>query len=271
MSLYPFNYHTRKCWKVFSLTKKQFKKTFIKLRNLPYSTEEVKRLSEECNVHPIEKPRIVRGGKLIKTIQPFERLNIDFKGPLSSSRGGNKYLLIIIDEYSRFPFACWDMLTTTVLTYLSKLFCIFGMPSYIYSDEEPSFMSEELRRFFQQKGLATSRSTTYNPWGNGQMERLNRTLLRMMNLALKSRFTCAFTCFIWCSPLNSFQTVYNHKLYSLWMDVFLSEKIYLWKICSCGVDDSWKSAYEKQCSEQEVRAYCTRSWADSGKSRLHSC
>ena len=40
---------------------------------------------------------------LIKATQCFERLNLDFKGPLPS-KTKNKYRLTIIDEYSRFLF-----------------------------------------------------------------------------------------------------------------------------------------------------------------------
>ena len=40
---------------------------------------------------------------LIKAIKPFERISLDFKGPLPTT-SGNKYMLAIIDKYLRFPF-----------------------------------------------------------------------------------------------------------------------------------------------------------------------
>ena len=51
------------------------------------------------------KPRFFRptNPPLIKSTQPLERLSIDFEGPHSSVTQ-NRYLLVIIDEYSRFPF-----------------------------------------------------------------------------------------------------------------------------------------------------------------------
>ena len=134
---------------------------------------------------------------------------------------------LIIDEYSCFPFVfvCKDMLTTIVL---SKLFCIFDIHSYMLSDRGPSFMLEELRRFFQEKGVATSESIMYSLQGNSQVERLNGTVEDNL-LSLKiERFTCASmgNCTIWYSSLNRFLTVYSHELYHPWIDIFLSKQIY---------------------------------------------
>ena len=41
------------------------------------------------------------GAQLIQATKPFERISIDYKGPVPST-SHNKYLLVIIDEYSRF-------------------------------------------------------------------------------------------------------------------------------------------------------------------------
>ena len=52
------------------------------------------------------KPKFQKSsGTLIKATQPFQKLNIDFKVPLPSSATGSKYMLTLVDEYSRFPFA----------------------------------------------------------------------------------------------------------------------------------------------------------------------
>ena len=87
---------------------------------------------------------------LIKATQPFERLSLDFKGPLPSSNK-NKYFLHIVDEYSRFPFVfpVSDMTSSTVITCLCTLFSMFGMPAYIHSDRGSSLISDEIRRFLE--------------------------------------------------------------------------------------------------------------------------
>ena len=70
---------------------------FVRSRNLPYSTDEVKEIVSSCSTCAELKSNFFKPGKS----HPLERLNLDFKGPLPS-KSRNTYLLTIIDEYSRF-------------------------------------------------------------------------------------------------------------------------------------------------------------------------
>jgi len=163
---------------------------WIKSKNLPFSIEDIKKLISSCNVCAEVKPRFYKKqeGHLIKSTSPFERLNIDFKGPIPS-KTGNNYILTIVDEFSRFPFAipCRDLSSATVIKCLSYLFSIFGMPAYIHSDRGAAFLSQELTTFLCTRGIATSRTTPYNPAGNGQVERYNGIIWKTVQLAIKTR------------------------------------------------------------------------------------
>ena len=162
---------------------------FVSLKNLPYSTEEVKKVCSSCRICAELKPHFHRPqiGTLIKSTQPMERLNIDFKGPLPSATQ-NKYFLTIIDEYSRFPFVfpCPNILLQTVIKCLNQLFSLCGTPGYIHSDRGSSFISREIKEYLSQKGIATSRSTLYHPTGNAQCERYNGIVWKSVRLALKT-------------------------------------------------------------------------------------
>ena len=48
-------------------------------------------------------------------------------------------------------------------------------------------MSAELKQFLYAHGIATSRTTGYNPQGNGQVERYNGVIWKAVTLTLKSR------------------------------------------------------------------------------------
>jgi len=115
------------------------------------------------------------------------------------SQNHNKYLLTVIDEYSRFSFAfpSKDVSAATIISHLRTLFGLFGMPSYIRWDRGSGFISTELKSFLHQKGIATSRTksynliatsrtTSYNPEGNGLVERMNGTIWKAVTLALKA-------------------------------------------------------------------------------------
>lgn len=162
---------------------------WVRSKNLPYSLEDIKTMNSSCRVCAEVKPRFfMKEGHLIKAVAPFERLNIDFKGPLPTNTQ-NKYILTVIDEYSRFPFAypCKDTSAETTIKALKDIFFTFGFPQFIHSDRGAAFMSKELLTFLNSLGVATSRTTPYNPQGNGQVERLNGTLWRTIQLALKCK------------------------------------------------------------------------------------
>ena len=163
---------------------------WVRNRNLPFSIEDVRKMTASCSICAELKPRFLKNfnHKLIKSTSAFERLNMDFKGPLPSETR-NKYLLTIVDEYSRFPFAfpCSDMSSATVIKHLNQLFSIFGMPAFIHSDRGTCFMSSELKQFLQNRNIATSHSTPYNPEGNGQIERYNGIIWKTITLALKTK------------------------------------------------------------------------------------
>ena len=127
---------------------------------------------------------------VIRATKPFERISLDFKGPLPTSTK-NKYMLTVVDEYSRFPFAfpTPDISTRTVIDNLCQLFSIFGLPGYIHSDRGLSFMSSELKTYLTGKGVATSRTTPYNPECNGQVERYNGIIWKSVQLAAATRGT----------------------------------------------------------------------------------
>ena len=163
---------------------------FVRSRNLPFFVEDICNMIKQCTVCQQCKSAFYKhiDTHLVKATKPFEGLNIDFKGPLPSATK-NIYMFTIIDEYSRFLFVfpCQTIDTITVTTCLSQLFSIFGMLSYVHSDRRPSFMSTELKQWLWEKGIATSRTTLYNPQGNGQTERYNSIIYKTVELALKSK------------------------------------------------------------------------------------
>ena len=163
----------------------------IRSRNLPYSICEVRTVLKSCPTCLEVKPQFTKteSKPLISATKPFDRLSMDFKGQLPTSKEGFKYLLVIVDEYSRYPFAfaCRDLSTNTVIKHLKNVFAMFGLPGYIHSDRGTSFMSIELKSYLLNQGIATSRSSPYHPTGNSQCERFVGVVWKTMQLQLHDK------------------------------------------------------------------------------------
>ena len=122
---------------------------------------------------------------LIKIMHSWEGLRVDFKSPLP---GKNKYVLFVVDEFSRFSFAfaCKDMSSTTVTTCLSTFFNVIGLPLYVHNDGDSSFIFRELKQYLNDRGVATGKPSPYHPIGNAQCERLNQIVWRTVKLMLRN-------------------------------------------------------------------------------------
>ena len=152
---------------------------FIKMHNLPYSVNDVQKIVGNCPICQELKPKFVKtNGTLIKATQPMQQLNIDFKGLLPAS-SQNKYILTIVDRFSRFPFAflCKDMESKTVIKCFNQLFSLFGMPGFIHNDRAPDFISNEVKQYLHSKGITTSKTR------NGQCERFNGVIWKLSTYA----------------------------------------------------------------------------------------
>ena len=182
---------------------------FVKQRNLPFSLDQVRQVVRSCTVCAEIKPQFfkLKSVHLIKATCLFEQLSLDFKGPLPSTNQ-NRFLITIIDEYSRslFAFSCRDTSAKSIISSLDQVFSMFGMLAYIHSDRGSSFMSAEFKRYLLDKGIASSRTTSYNPARNGQVERLNHTLWQTIKLGLKTHKL----------PLQHWQELLSDALHSVW-------------------------------------------------------
>lgn len=117
----------------------------------------------------------------------FAHVNIDIVGPLPPSQG-NKYLLTMVDRFTRWPEAV-PMPDATTIT-CARAFAFhwvarFGVPSDISSDRGSQFTSELWTIFNELLGIRLHRTCSFHPQANGLVERFHRH----MKSALMSRLT----------------------------------------------------------------------------------
>lgn len=61
------------------------------------------------------------------------------------------------------------------------------MPDMTRTNRAANFLSEETKNYFHEKGIATSKTIRYHTEGNGQVEKLNDTLWKSIQVTLHSR------------------------------------------------------------------------------------
>lgn len=108
----------------------------------------------------------------------FDHVHIDVVGPLPVSQGF-KYLLTIVDRFTRWPEAIPLKETTT--TAIASAFVYgwvarFGTPSEITSDRGPQFTSAMWSALAKLLGSTVTRTTAFHPQANGIVERFHRNL-----------------------------------------------------------------------------------------------
>ncbi|CAK1587953.1 unnamed protein product [Parnassius mnemosyne] len=153
----------------------------------------------EGELHPIEKLDI-----------PMHTLHVDHLGPFPKSRQGNNYILIIIDSFTKFVFArlVKSVRSTETVKELTDLILVFGKPSRIITDRGKSFTSRYFKTFVMDYQIKHIRNAISASRANGQVERVNRTILDDLSTSVKEE--CS-----WDTKLSDIVWGINNTLHSV--------------------------------------------------------
>uniref|UniRef100_A0A1B0DGB3 RNA-directed DNA polymerase n=1 Tax=Phlebotomus papatasi TaxID=29031 RepID=A0A1B0DGB3_PHLPP len=112
--------------------------------------------------------------------EPFERLATDILGPLPVTARGNRYVILFVDYFTKWPEAAAipDQSAQTVAEALiEQVVSRFGVPREVHSDQGRNYESEVFKRTLEILGADKTRTTPLHPQSDGMLERLNRTML----------------------------------------------------------------------------------------------
>ena len=118
----------------------------------------------------------------VATTQPMEMVCLDFLS-LEPSKGGVENILVISDHFTRYAqaFPTRNQTVRTTARVLFENYIVhYGFPAKLHSDQGRNFKSATIRHLCELAGIQKCRTTPYDPMGNGQVERFNRTLLDML-------------------------------------------------------------------------------------------
>ena len=109
----------------------------------------------------------------------MERIALYVLGPLPTTESGNKYILVIVDYFTKWveAFPLPNQGAKTVADKLvNEVVCRFGIPLIIHSDQGRNFESALFTEMCQLLDIHKTRTTPYHPQSDGMVKRFNRTL-----------------------------------------------------------------------------------------------
>ena len=113
----------------------------------------------------------------------LERIHIDMLGLLIEAHRGNQYALVVVDQFSKWVecYALSDQTAERVArTLVSEFIGRFGFPLELHNDQGRNFESRMFKEVGDLLKIVKTRTTRYSPSENGQLERMNRTILQIL-------------------------------------------------------------------------------------------
>src|SRR5690348_5638690 len=114
--------------------------------------------------------------------EPWDHLQIDLIGPLRTSIGGYNYILTVICACTNYTVirALKNKELETVAKALWMIFCEYGTPRVLQSDQGTEFVNQALEAMKIIYGIDHRLSTAYHPCANGLVERQNKEVSRAL-------------------------------------------------------------------------------------------
>ena len=154
------------------------------------------RMSQDCKSWTTTCPVCQRGNTARRAkaplhpvpviTQPWKKIAMDVVQPLSGltrTTKGNRFILTIMDQGSRYPeaFALRRVTAADIARCLTELFARFGLPEEILSDNGPNLTSKLIEELLASLKISHIKTTPYRPQSNGMLERWHRDLKRMLS------------------------------------------------------------------------------------------
>ncbi|KAI2661374.1 Transposon Tf2-6 polyprotein [Labeo rohita] len=116
-------------------------------------------------------------------LQPWSHISLDFVMGLPPSQG-NTVVLTVVGRFSKathfIPLPKIPSARETMIAVIDHVFRIHGLPTDVVSDRGPQFVSKFWKEFCFLLGASVSLSSGFHPQSNGQTERANQDLERVL-------------------------------------------------------------------------------------------
>ena len=114
---------------------------------------------------------------------PWQHISVDILGPLQKTPRGNKFLLVVVDRFSKWVEAFPLPSTTTVVIaekLINEIFCRYGICESLLCDNASYFESALFNEIMKQFNINKKLIPCYAARCNAQVERYNLTLINSL-------------------------------------------------------------------------------------------
>ena len=167
-----------------------FRRTLARISQyfiVPNASRQVKNLISLCLACQQRKRSIPKHGLLasIPPCTPWKTVSTDFCGPYLQSDHGNKYILVFVDNFTKWvelvPLPN-QLASTVCAAFCEHIICRHGVPRMLLSDRGPQFKSNLIEFLCASFGIKKIFSSAYYPQGDGFAERFMRTLNNSLSI-----------------------------------------------------------------------------------------
>ncbi|CAF3416709.1 unnamed protein product [Rotaria socialis] len=122
--------------------------------------------------------------KMHLVTEPWHTIGIDIMGPFPITQRQKQFLLVIVDYFTRWV-ELFPLRTTTAdviaNVIINEVFCRYGMPTFILSDNGPQFIADLFTETCKALGIRRKLTAAYHAQTN-MTERVNRTLKQQIRI-----------------------------------------------------------------------------------------
>jgi hypothetical protein len=153
---------------------------------IKYARQWIERFIHECAFCQKQSYKVRKAQTLPFTLsqtqQVMQRLNVDAIGPLEEDANGFKYILTVIDTFSRWVMAypMRSLESQEIVRNLIWHFGIFGIPVELLTDQGSSLKSKLVTGIVQLLDIRHKISVAYSHQENGIVERWNHEVVRYL-------------------------------------------------------------------------------------------
>ena len=157
--------------------------------NMDYEIRILLNTCKPCQERKSAGARALPQQQITVTSYPFEKIALDITGPLKPCKSGERYILGMIDYFTKFPLLIplHNIESRTVArAVFQNWICLFGAPIAIHSDRGTAFESALFHELCDITGITKTKTAPFYPKSDGLIERLFSTVKDMIFATTRS-------------------------------------------------------------------------------------